>query len=85
MTITAFFFMPQQIVVERRFVMARLDVREGALVSVDLLVGLVLSVERNGIVPSALIAWENGSKIWMPLSEMQSFVLISKAAYKNAA
>jgi hypothetical protein len=65
--------------------MAGLDVHQGALVSIDLLVGLIFDVERNATVPSALIAWEDGSQLWLPLSEMRNFILVSKNDYKNAA
>jgi len=64
--------------------MALQDVQVGALLSVDFLVGVVLRVEHKRL-PSALIHWENGIAMWMPLSEMQNFVLISKDVCKIAA
>ena len=63
--------------------MAVQDAQVGSVVSVDFLVGIVLRVERKGLVPSALISWEDGAEVWMPLSEMQNFVLVSRDAYKN--
>lgn len=65
--------------------MARQDVQVGTLLSVDFLIGVVVQVERKGVVPSALIHWEDGIEIWMPLSEMQKFVLVSRDIYKIAA
>lgn len=65
--------------------MALQDVQVGVLLSVDFLVGVVIRVERNGLVPSALIQWEDGIEMWTPLSEMQKFVLVSKDVYKIAA
>jgi len=65
--------------------MALQDVQVGVLLSVDFLVGVVIRVERNGLVPSALVQWEDGIEMWMPLSEMQKFVLVSKDVYKIAA
>jgi len=65
--------------------MALQDVQAGALLSVDFSVALVVEVERKGSVPSALVLWEDGIEMWMPLSEMQNFVLVSKDAYKMAA
>jgi hypothetical protein len=65
--------------------MAPQDVQVGTLLSVDFLVGVVIQVERKGLVPSVLIDWEDGMGTWMPLSEMQKCVLVSKDVYKVAA
>lgn len=61
------------------------NVQVGSLLSVDLLVGVVVRVDRKGMVPAALISWEDGLEAWMPLSEMQSFAVISKDFFKKAA
>ena len=65
--------------------MALQDVQVGALLSVDFLVGVVLRVERKGLVPSALIHWDDGMEMWIPLAGMQNFVLVSKDVCKIAA
>ena len=61
------------------------NVRVGSVISVDFLVGVVVRVDRKGLVPAALISWEDGFEGWMPLSEMQKFVVISADDYKKAA
>src|SRR5271169_5726238 len=84
MKVTVFVCLWRQIVIGRRWSMALQDVQVGALLSVDFLVGVVLRVERKGLVPSALIHWEDGIEVWMPVSEMQNFVIVSKDVCKIA-